>query len=407
MVFIQRTSTAMNSVQEQELDGFIVRGRKILKTASLVQTELPTTVSEEDIWALCQDYQDWYARCRVLLPDDLRFEFDQAYLGQSLATLPTPPIGIKTFISDPASTVMDFSFSALFGRGRKEEQQRTPAYHYQYSYENYFEAPCKRQIGNIVEFKHRLLTRGFAPDLPEIISPSLDAGLRHTIASITSRIFTNREIDGLFLRSGARDEWKKIDSSPDPIVRKERVDRWFRGLAKNAPDYEYPVAISVSELLLDNLEVSREEKSRIRTSLEKIDGKPRQKSEMESIRLHPAIVDASQKLFDDGHYRQALLDATLALNAAVQKKSGLLELDGIALMTQAFGNNKGLLRFDDYKDDQVGYMNLFMGVSAVIRNSRAHVNPPIDADPNEVVEMLALLSFLFRALDSASRSEGV
>jgi hypothetical protein len=49
-------------------------------------------------------------------------------------------------------------------------------------------------------------------------------------------------------------------------------------------------------------------------------------------------------------------------------------------------------------------MWLFSGVSMAVRNPRAHaVGEAEDLDANEALEILAMISALFRALDSATK----
>jgi uncharacterized protein (TIGR02391 family) len=111
-------------------------------------------------------------------------------------------------------------------------------------------------------------------------------------------------------------------------------------------------------------------------------------------------------LFKDGHYRQAILRACLALNEAVQQRSGRADLDGTKLMQQVFSIKEPILKFEGHPDEQQGYMWLFSGMSMAIRNPRAHrVGETEDLDANEALELLAGISALFRALDMASSTE--
>jgi len=50
------------------------------------------------------------------------------------------------------------------------------------------------------------------------------------------------------------------------------------------------------------------------------------------MRLHPTIVDASEDLYKDGHYRNAVFDACTALILMVQERSGKHDLSGAPLM---------------------------------------------------------------------------
>lgn len=123
---------------------------------------------------------------------------------------------------------------------------------------------------------------------------------------------------------------------------------------------------------------------------------------IDTIRLHPRVKAVSAQLFKDKHYRQAILRACLALNEAVQQRSGRSDLDGVSLMSHVFSQKTPILRFPGHPDEQQGYMWLFSGVTMAIRNPRAHkVGEAEDLDANEALELLALISALFRALDGA------
>ena len=50
--------------------------------------------------------------------------------------------------------------------------------------------------------------------------------------------------------------------------------------------------------------------------------------------LHPRVQEVSGALYRDGHYRQAILDAYIALGEHVRKASGLGELDNTPLMSR-------------------------------------------------------------------------
>jgi len=125
---------------------------------------------------------------------------------------------------------------------------------------------------------------------------------------------------------------------------------------------------------------------------------------IDTIRLHPRVRAVSSKLFNDGHYRLAIFRACLALNEAVQQRSGRSDLDGTSLMQHVFSKDKPVLKFNRHPDEQQGYMWMFSGMSMAVRNPRAHqVGVSEDLDANEALELLASLSALFRALDTAEK----
>ena len=137
---------------------------------------------------------------------------------------------------------------------------------------------------------------------------------------------------------------------------------------------------------------------------------PAQDSNSKAIRaydnldLHPEIARAATKLFNDGHYSNAVEAAVKALNAYVRYRSGL-EYDGVTLMERAFGPGSPTLKFNALadqsdKDEQKGFMMMFCGAVAGLRNPRAHGF--INDKPERALEFIAFVSLLAKLLDGAS-----
>ena len=110
--------------------------------------------------------------------------------------------------------------------------------------------------------------------------------------------------------------------------------------------------------------------------------------------MHPRIKDASARLFSDGHYADAVFNASKALVNFVKDKSIRHDLDGASLIGTVFSKNAPILAFNDLtdqsdKDEQEGMMHLFMGAVLAIRNPRGH---RVRSDSPE--HALASLSFL-------------
>lgn len=123
-------------------------------------------------------------------------------------------------------------------------------------------------------------------------------------------------------------------------------------------------------------------------------------------RFHPEIERVSGDLFQDGHYKQAALEAYIRVIEEVKTRTRL-NLDGDNLMNQAFGcdNRMPALRFntlatDAEKDEQRGFMFMFKGIVG-LRNTKAHSNRLFN-DPSRAHEYLALASLLMRILEIAS-----
>lgn len=119
-------------------------------------------------------------------------------------------------------------------------------------------------------------------------------------------------------------------------------------------------------------------------------------------KFHKLVVKASQKLFCDRHYSQAIFEACKMLNKTVQSLSGS-ELDGKKLMLDVFSVNNPKLKLNPFatqsdKDEQEGFMHIFAGVMHGIRNPKGHDIINLK-DPIRTLEYLSLLSLLFRRLD--------
>ncbi len=122
--------------------------------------------------------------------------------------------------------------------------------------------------------------------------------------------------------------------------------------------------------------------------------------------LHTEIKNASSELFRDGHYAQAIFEAFKAIEVAVRTKSGLGDLEGQRLMSSAFGGERPLLALNPLssksdRDEQDGFMHIYMGVMTGIRNPKAHeiIEQP---DMNRTIEYLALASLLMKRIEEAS-----
>lgn len=125
------------------------------------------------------------------------------------------------------------------------------------------------------------------------------------------------------------------------------------------------------------------------------------------MNLHPVIDAAVSRLFEDGHYANAVLDGAIALTNHVKGKSGRHDLDGAQLMHTVFSANRPVLAFNELqdqtdRDEQEGMMHLFVGAVLGIRNPRSH--EVFDHDPQRAAEYIMLLSLLAKRVDEARRA---
>ena len=126
----------------------------------------------------------------------------------------------------------------------------------------------------------------------------------------------------------------------------------------------------------------------------------------EGLELHPAIERASGQLFRDGHYANAVEDSVKALNALVRLNSGVDDKDGVSLMESVFTPKNPILKFnnladDSDRDEQKGFMMMFSGAVAGLRNPRAH--KIIKDTPEMALEFIAFVSLLATLADKARK----
>jgi uncharacterized protein (TIGR02391 family) len=137
------------------------------------------------------------------------------------------------------------------------------------------------------------------------------------------------------------------------------------------------------------------------------------------LRLHQIVKNASEELFKNGHYAQAIFESCKALIEHVRRKSKLKVTNDMELMWQAFGvkysrnplriTRGPALRLNSLNemweiDEQQGFANIFSGTITGIRNPKAHADI-IQKDPYKTLEYLSLISLLAKRTDEAAKTE--
>ncbi len=120
--------------------------------------------------------------------------------------------------------------------------------------------------------------------------------------------------------------------------------------------------------------------------------------------LHPEILRASAKLFEDGHYAEAVESGCKVLDLLVKMRSMRSDPSGTELMQLVFSPKTPILKFNDQateseKSEQQGMMYLFAGAMLALRNPRAH--GLVKDHPQNAVEYLSFISMLAKSLDRA------
>jgi|SRR6218665_178362 len=202
------------------------------------------------------------------------------------------------------------------------------------------------------------------------------------------------------------------DTFPNPSitsVRAQAINNWILSLASTPMD----TSERVKRLIRFTLEIApSDDKRKLIEFLEK-SGCPYNllyKDSMEEFlkrNFHPEIVKHSQKLFLQGNFFHSVFESVKNYNKSVKVKSQS-EKDGQALMLSVWGSESGVLKVTSCqtqtdKDYQDGVKFISAGLMSAIRNPTAH-EPAIEwpIDKQDCLDMLSLISFLFRQLDKAT-----
>jgi uncharacterized protein (TIGR02391 family) len=128
------------------------------------------------------------------------------------------------------------------------------------------------------------------------------------------------------------------------------------------------------------------------------------------LSIHPEVARHAQSLLAPGNYFHAVFEAAKAYDKAVRELAKSTK-NGAALMHEALGL-KGPVQLTSSKTEtdnniQEGTMFLSVGLMRVVRNPTAH-EPAVDWPMSKLdaLDLLALISFLFRQLDKATPPNG-
>jgi len=121
----------------------------------------------------------------------------------------------------------------------------------------------------------------------------------------------------------------------------------------------------------------------------------------DKMQFHPKVVEASRELFKDGHYRDAIYRAFVEVVNFVKRKAKS-QLDGKKLMSTVFSPDNPIIRLNPLetqtdKDEQEGFMYLFMGAVQGIRNPKAHENI-IQNNPYVALQLIGFANLLIQTI---------
>ena len=123
----------------------------------------------------------------------------------------------------------------------------------------------------------------------------------------------------------------------------------------------------------------------------------------------PGIRGVTRRLFANGHYAIAVEKAFVYVNNMVKQKSKFKEKDGASLMREVFSAKSPVLMLNDFqsqsdRDEQQGYMDIYVGAMIGIRNPHVHEHD-LDDKPDSALEMIVLANHLMRRLKVSRLSQ--
>jgi len=122
----------------------------------------------------------------------------------------------------------------------------------------------------------------------------------------------------------------------------------------------------------------------------------------DAMKFHRKVVEASRELFKDGHYRDAVYRAFVEVVNFVKHKAKS-QLDGKKLMSTVFSPDNPKIKLNPLetqtdRDEQEGFMYLFMGAVQGIRNPKAHENI-IQNNPYIALQLIGFANLLIETID--------
>lgn len=125
--------------------------------------------------------------------------------------------------------------------------------------------------------------------------------------------------------------------------------------------------------------------------------------------LHHRVRAISGLLFRRDEYKNAVQEATQALNDFVKERTGC-QKDEVSLVQATMRLPNATLRFNDRlntdsgKNEQAGLALIAEGIFKAFRNPKAHSTkdaPHMQMDPHEALDQLAIISYMFNRAEAA------
>ena len=244
---------------------------------------------------------------------------------------------------------------------------------YEFSYWLNLSPPQGKRI-----YKHKLL-------LEEVLFRKVSAEL-----GMSDPLFVN--VKGVLVTVGGRDitnhsEAIQLDKKSWILTQQEDHKPHGKGIAVSSP-YEAMMRNKMKGVL--------EEEPILENKIPKV------------LKLHTKIVSASEKLFHDRHYSQAIFEAVKVLEKEIKSKSGIKNKSGVPLVNKVFNEDHPIIKIvegDEQEDvdEREGFRFLYMGTIRGIKNPKSHSIQNL-SDPTKALEYLSFISLLMKRLDESTVS---
>jgi uncharacterized protein (TIGR02391 family) len=260
-----------------------------------------------------------------------------------------------------------------------------------------------------------MATRKTAPQRPQSANLTPER-MRAAIPKLERRI---KDLEGfdpssLRLRSDPRLEaleTKLTDTIADVLGHGTIEYNRFAPSSLDRAGYSTMYSTPLSDVIESVRESKERELSNLRTIIELLHEKladggetpaSRAKRAFGDLDLHSEIARACTKLFENGHYAEAVEAGCKVVDMLVKMRSMRTDLSGTELMQVVFSQKNPILKYNDQtneseKSEQQGMMFLFAGAMLALRNPRAH--GLVQDHPENALDYLSFLSMLAKSLD--------
>jgi uncharacterized protein (TIGR02391 family) len=179
-------------------------------------------------------------------------------------------------------------------------------------------------------------------------------------------------------------------------VNSDLFNKWYEKVKIFLKQNNYEDSIVKPSSFLKNFDITKQQLAKLNGILE-LQAYTTHKNIENS--LWGYIPNNIKKLYDDGHYQQAVFEAYKYIEVIVRNKGNYPEvLLGTKLMRKAFDvQNGNLTNFDLPDSERQSQSDLYAGVIGFIKNPKSHHN--LEVKNKKATELLYFANYLLRILD--------